>query len=285
MNKVNPATREAIVRCLVDGKSVRATARITGTSKATVLKLLVDLGEFCSIYQDHVLTNLPATRVVADEIWAFVGVKARDVTKDCQGDIWTYTAIDVDSKLMISWLVGCRTTANARDFMEDVAERLVNRVQLTTDGNRTYLTRVEKTLGYIKVDSARLVKSYEQAPELNPGRRHSPPVCAGATKERIMGKPVKELTSTSCVERSNLTMRMGMRRFTRLANGFSRKAENHMHAVSLYFMYYNFCRKYATLTKDTKETHTTPAMAAGVADRAWTIGDIIVLADPGVRAG
>jgi len=285
MNRLDTASRAAIVRCLVDGSSIRATARITGTSKATVLKLLVDLGEFCSVYQDHVLTNLPATRVEADEIWAFVGAKARNARVEGQGDIWTFTAIDADSKLMISWLVGRRSPDNARAFMEDVAARLANRVQLTTDGHHMYLTAVEKAFGYNKVDYAMLVKTYGQVPDLDGARRYSPPVCTGAVKERIMGNPDPDLVSTSYVERANLSMRMGMRRFTRLTNGFSRKAENHAHAVSLYFMHYNFCRVHATLTKAAGGVHTTPAMAAGVTDRVWKVEDMLALMEPGVTVG
>lgn len=285
MNKLDTATRAAIVRCLVDGSSVRATARITGTSKATVLKLLVDLGEFCSLYQDHVLTGLHSTRVEADEIWAFVGAKQRNAVQDGHGDIWTFTAIDADSKLMISWLVGGRSSANARSFMEDVASRLANRVQLTTDGHHMYLTAVESAFGYNKVDYAQLVKTYGQVPDLSPGRRYSPAVCTGILCERVMGKPDPDLVSTSYVERANLSMRMGMRRFTRLTNGFSKKAENHAHAVSLYFMHYNFCRTHTTLTKAKGGVHQTPAMAAGIADRVWKIEDILALMEPETEVG
>jgi IS1 family transposase len=285
MNQLDTVTRAAILRCLVDGASVRATARITGTSKATVLKLLVDLGEFCSIYQDHVLTGLQSTRVEADEIWAFVGVKQRNAVQDGHGDIWTFTAIDADSKLMISWLVGGRSSANARSFMEDVASRLANRVQLTTDGHHMYLTAVGSAFGYNKVDYAQLVKTYGQVPDLSPGRRYSPAVCTGILCERVMGKPDPDLVSTSYVERANLSMRMGMRRFTRLTNGFSKKAENHAHAVSLYFMHYNFCWVHSTLTKAKGGVHQTPAMAAGITDRVWKIEDILALMEPEVVIG
>lgn len=277
MNQLDISTRAAIVRCLVDGSSVRATARITGTSKATVLKLLVDLGEFCSVYQDHVLTNLPATRVEADEIWAFVGAKQRNAVQDGHGDIWTFTAIDADSKLMISWLVGGRSSANARSFMEDVASRLANRVQLTTDGHHMYLTAVESAFGYNKVDYAQLVKTYGQVPDLSPGRKYSPPVCIGTIRERVMGKPDPDLVSTSYVERQNLTMRMNIRRLTRLTNAHSKKIENHHHAIALHYMYYNYCRKHETLTKARGGIHTTPAMAAGLTDRVWSLGNVVGL--------
>jgi len=281
MNKLTIERRAAIIRVLVEGNSIRATARLTGTAKATVLKLLVELGEFCSVYQDHVLRNLPSARIEADEIWAFCGAKARNATQDGHGDVWTFTALDSDSKLMVSWLVGARTTENATAFMKDVASRLADRVQLTTDGLHMYLTAVERAFGYAAVDYAMLVKTYGQAPENNPARRYSPPVCTGAVKERIMGNPVEELVSTSYVERANLTLRMQQRRFTRLTNAFSKKAENHAHAVSLYFMYYNFCRPHQTLTKAHPQHYpTTPAMAAGVAVHIWKVEELLGLMDP-----
>lgn len=280
MNELTDANRAAVVRCLVDGASIRATAWITGTAKATVLKLLVELGGFCSLYQDHVLRNLPCTRVEAGEIWAFVGAKHKNATKPGDGDLWTFTGIDADSKLMVSWLVGPRNQASVSAFMEDVAARLTSRVQFTTDGHHMYLTAVEKEFGYNKVDYAMLTKSYGQMPVQGAARRYSPMVCTGATKEPIMGQPVEELVSTSYVERANLTTRMQMRRFTRLTNAFFRKAENHAHAVSLYFMYYNFCRPRTTPTKGKRGVHTTPAMAAGVADHAWTVEELLGLLNP-----
>ncbi len=280
MNTLTTERRAAIVRALCEGNSVRATARLTGAAKATVLKLLVDLGEFCSIYQHHVLTKLPCVRIEADEIWAFVGAKQRNATNRSHGDLWTFTAIDAESKLMLSWLVGERTPQNAYAFMQDVAGRLANRVQLTTDGHSMYLTAVEGAFGYHGVDYAMIVKSYGLASEAGPQRRYSPMVCTGATKERKLGNSDEALVSTSYVERANLTMRTQMRRFTRLTNGFSKKAENHAHAVSLYFMFYNFCRPHTTLTKAAKGIHTTPAMAAGVTKRVWTVEDILALMDP-----
>ena len=280
MNKLDDARRAAIVRCLVEGSSVRSTARMTGTSKATVLKLLVELGEFCSIYQDHRLRDLPCTRIEADEIWAFCGAKQKNATQPGQGDIWTFTAICSDTKLMVSWLVGARSQENAITFMQDVAARLTNRVQLTTDGHGMYLTAVREAWPSSKIDYAMLVKTYGQPEGVEGQRRYSPAVCTGAQKVRMIGRPDKELVSTSYVERANLTMRMQMRRFTRLTNGFSKKAENHAHAVSLNFMHYNFCRVHATLTKAKKGVHTTPAMAAGVTDRVWKVEDILTLMDP-----
>lgn len=280
MNKLPDARRAAIVRCLVEGNSIRATARMTGTAKATVLKLLVEVGEFCSAYQDHVLRNLPCTRIEADEIWAFCGAKARNAKQDGHGDIWTFTAICADTKLMVSWLVGDRSIGNAVSFMEDVAARLANRVQLTTDGHHMYLTAVENAFGWAGVDYAMLIKSYGQPFDKDASRRYSPPVCTGAEKHWVMGNPDKGLVSTSYVERANLTMRMQMRRFTRLTNAFSKKAENHAHAVSLHFMHYNFCRVHQTLTKAQGGVHTTPAMAAGVTDHVWKVEEILGLMNP-----
>jgi len=278
MNKISAFKQAGIVRALAEGNSIRATARMTGTSKATVLKFLVELGEFCSFYQDQIIRNLATTRVEADEIWAFVGAKQRRATRSGDGDIWTFTAIDADSKLMITWLVGGRNPDNALAFMSDLKGRLANRIQLTTDGHHMYLSAVERAFGYNKIDYAMLVKTYGQPTD--DARRYSPPECTGALKERIMGKPVEELVSTSYVERANLSMRMGMRRFTRLTNAFSKKAENHAHAVSLYFMFYNFCRVHQTLTKATNGVHTTPAMAAGLTDRVWKVEDIVARLDP-----
>jgi IS1 family transposase len=255
---------------------------MTGTAKATVLKLLMELGEFCSIYQDHILRNLPCVRVEADEIWAFVGAKQKKARQEGHGDIWTYTALDSDSKLIISWLVGARNTENAIEFMQDVAARLTNRVQLTTDGHGMYLTAVREAFGFGRVDYAQLVKHYGQLEQgVEASRRYSPPVCTGAEKVRCIGRPNMDLVSTSYVERANLSLRMQQRRFTRLTNAFSKKAGNHAHAVSLYFFYYNFCRPHQTLTKDHPHHYpTTPAMAAGVTDHVWKVEEILSLMDP-----
>ena len=280
MNQLSVEQRAAIVRGLVEGSSIRSVARMTGTSKNTVLRLLVDLGEFCSIYQDHMLRNLTCRRVEADEIWSFCGAKAKNATKAGQGDIWTFTAICADSKLAVSWLVGPRTPETAQAFMQDVADRLANRVQMTTDGHHMYLTAVEKAFGWNGVDYAQLVKSYGSPNDAESTRRYSPAICTGAEKHWVMGAPETAKVSTSYVERANLTTRMSMRRFTRLTNAFSKKAENHAHAVSLHFMYYNYCRAHTTLTKAAGGIKTTPAMAAGVADHVWTVEEILALMDP-----
>jgi IS1 family transposase len=283
MNRLSVGKRSAIIRALVEGNSIRATARLTGTAKATVLKLLVEMGEFCSIYQHHRLVNLPCRRIEADEIWSFVGAKAKNARRAGHGDLWTFTAMDPDSKLMVSWIVGERSPENAKAIMEDVVARLANRVQITTDGHHMYLTAVEEAFGWNGADYAQLVKSYGVNPEFEQkpaNRRYSPAVCVGAEKTWAMGKPDMAKVSTSYVERTNLSMRMGMRRFTRLTNAFSKKAENHAHAVSLFFMFYNFCRAHQTLTKAADGIKTTPAMAAGLTDRIWTVEDILKLMDP-----
>jgi len=281
MNKLPIAKRAAILKALIEGNSVRSAARLTATAKASVLKLLVEAGQFASLYQDHLLRNLPSTRIEADEIWAFVGAKQKNATQVSQGDLWTFTALDPESKLMVTWLVGPRTTDAATDFLADLKARLANRIQLTTDGHDMYVPAVERAFGYNQVDFAQLAKRYGPAVEEGPGRRYSPMVCTGAVKERIMGNPDMSRVSTSIVERQNLSMRMGMRRFTRLTNAFSKKAENHAYAVSLYFLAYNFIKPHGTLTKaHPKHYPTTPAMAAGVTDHVWTVEEMLSLMDP-----
>lgn len=280
MNKLTVARRAAIVRALCEGNSVRATARLTDTAKATVLKLLVELGEFCSIYQDVALRNLKCTRVEADEIWSFVGAKAANAKDEGHGDIWTYTAMCADSKLMICWLVGTRNGEATRQFMLDLAPRLANRVQLSTDGLPWYPRAVEEAFGWNGCDYASIVKEYGNESDAKGGRYSPSPVVIGVTKEVVMGRPDESKISTSYVERSNLSIRMGNRRFTRLTNAFSKKAENHAHSVSLMFFFYNYCRPHQTLTKAANGIKTTPAMAAGVADRVWTVEDMLGLLDP-----
>lgn len=281
MNKLTDPRRAAIIRALVEGNSVRATSRLTGTAKATVLKLLVEMGEFCSIYQDHALRNLPSKRLEIDEIWAYVSAKKANATKPGQGDLWTYTAIDADSKLMVSWLVGSRNHENTRGFILDVSDRLAGRVQITTDGLKWYVWAVENAFGWNGADFAQIIKSYGQTQvSEDPTRRYSPAVCTGVEKTLVMGDPDMDKVSTSYVERANLSIRMGMRRFTRLTNAFSKKAENHAHAVSLFFMFYNYCRAHQTLTKAANGIKTTPAMAARLTDHVWTVEEILGLLDP-----
>jgi len=283
MNKLSVDHRAAVLSALVEGSSIRATSRMTGASKGAILRLLVEVGEFCAVYQDHTLRDLPCRRVEADEIWSFCYAKERNVSPaapDGTGDLWTYTALCADTKLAVSWLVGERTHENAHVFMADVAARLANRVQLTTDGQSMYLSAVETAFGWNGVDYARLVKTYGRADPVGPRRKYSPAACIGISKEWVMGKPIEKLVSTSYVERANLTMRMGMRRFTRLTNAFSKKAENHAHAVALHFFHYNYCRPHTTLTRKADGVKTTPAMAAGVADHVWTLSEMLERMDP-----
>jgi IS1 family transposase len=271
MNRLSTAKRSAIVRALCEGCSIRATVRMTGASKNTVAKLLVELGGACSKFQDEAIRGIRSKRVQCDEIWSFIGSKEKNtsVEKKAQGcgDCWTWTALDADSKLMISWRLGPRDTATACDFMSDVAARLANRVQLTTDGHRPYLAAVEDAFGG-DVDYSMLVKLYGVSGENE--TRYSPAKCLGCISTPVTGDPDPKHISTSYVERQNLTMRMSMRRFTRLTNGFSKKLENHAATVALYFMYYNFGRVHQTL-------RVTPAMEAGIADHVWLIDEIVKL--------
>lgn len=281
MNVLPTHKQVAILKALIEGSSIRGTARMVGVSTTTVLKLLVDAGKLCSIYHDQVVRNLPCKRVEADEIWAFVGAKRKHAKHESQGDIWTFTALCSDSKMVVSWLVGPREVEFASAFMEDTASRLTHRVQLTTDGHNMYLQAVEGAFGYHGVDYAMLVKKY--ANSAVPG--YSPPVCVGTEKTRILGNPDPKLVSTSYVERQNLSMRLFSRRFTRLTNAYSRKIENHMHAVALYFFAHNFCRAHATLTKAAGGVHTSPAMAAGLTDHVWKVEELVALLDPQRRLG
>lgn len=281
MNVLSTGTRAAIVRALCEGNSVRATARLTGAAKGTVLKLLIEIGEFVSIYQDVTLRNLKCKTVEADEIWSFVGAKAANAVQEGHGDLWTYTAICADSKLMLSWLVGPRSSEATQAFMADVASRLANRVQLTTDGLPWYPKAVEMAFGWNGVDYAQIRKEYGTTAEGPKGGRYSPsPVVVSVEKVAVMGNPDESKVSTSYVERSNLTIRMGNRRFTRLTNAFSKKAENHAHAVSLMFFFYNYCRPHMTLTKAASGIKTTPAMAAGISNHVWTVEEMLELLNP-----
>jgi IS1 family transposase len=274
MNTLKATQRAAVVRCLVEGNSIRSTVRMTGVAKNTVTKLLVDLGRACSQYQDAALRDLSCKRFQCDEIWAFVYSKDKNVPEQYAGqfgfgDVWTFTAICADCKLIPAWLVGERNEFDASAFIKDLSDRLANRVQLTTDGHKMYLEAVEDVFG-ADIDYAMLIKHYGADPESEV--RYSPAECVGTEKRIIQGKPNHWDISTSYVERQNLTMRMGMRRFTRLTNAFSKKAENLAHAVSLHFMHYNFCRVHQTLKA-------TPAVAAGVADHVWSVDELVGLID------
>ena len=270
MNRLTTAKRVAVVAALVEGNSIRSTARMTGVSKPTILKLLVDLGEACAAYQNTTLRGLSCKRLQCDEIWSYVGMKQKTAVrkgKTGSGDIWTWTALDADTKLIASWFVGSRDSGAAHDFMQDVAERLAHRVQLTTDGHNVYIDAVEAAFGS-GIDYSMLIKIYGQE---NPEEaRYSPPKCIGTITKCCSGNPDPKHVSTSFVERQNLSMRMSMRRFTRLTNGFSKKAENHAAAVSLYFMHYNFSRIHQTL-------RVTPAMAAGITDHVWSLEEVVGL--------
>lgn len=272
MNRLNISKRAQILCLLVEGNSLRATSRMADVSINTVTKLLVDVGRAASDYQDDALRDLPCKRLQLDEIWSFVGAKERNATSEQKanrfGDIWTWTAIDADTKLIPAWYVGERDGGAAFEFVSDLAARLRGRVQITTDGHKPYVEAIEGAFGDA-VDYEMLVKIYGQAPEGQ--RRYSPPECIGAVKNRLAGSPDARHVSTSYVERSNLTLRMQCRRFTRLTNAFSKKVENHAHAVAMHMMFQNYGRIHKTL-------RITPAMAAGVSDHVWTLEEIAGLA-------
>ena len=277
MNKLPLKTRKLIIRCLVEGQSVRATARTADVSKNTVAKLLIAAGKACADYQDKALWDLPCQRIQVDEIWSFIYAKEKNVARAKAappeaGDVWTWTAICADTKLVPSWRVGDRSGETAIDFMDDLRPRLANRVQLTSDGHKAYLEAVEGAFGG-DVDYAQLVKLYGTEGGVSSDKRYSPAECTGIRKRCVEGDPDPAYVSTSYAERNNLTMRMSMRRFTRLTNAFSKKIENHVHSVSLHFMYYNFCRQHKGLNG------ISPAMAAGVTDRLWDIEDIVRIVD------
>lgn len=273
MNKLSTEERSRIVAALVEGNSIRSTCRLTGRSKGTVLKLLVDLGYACMEHHDRTMRNLKCERVQCDEIWSFCFTKQKNVRLDQEGnpgigDVWTWTALDADSKLIASYYVGKREPEDAEAFIADLAKRLSTRVQLTTDGHRPYLKAVRDNFG-LDVDFAQLIKRYGKDYE-DDNRRYSPPVCTGIDVRIRSGDPDPAEISTSYVERSNLQMRMSMRRFTRLTNAHSKKLENHACAVALHFAYHNLVRIHSTLK-------TTPAVAAGVADHVWTLHELIGL--------
>lgn len=275
MNKLAVAKRAQILSLLCEGSSMRAITRVTGVSLNTVTKLLIDAGKACDAYHDEHVRGVKASRVQCDEIWAFCYAKQKNVmiakaAPEGAGDVWTWTALEASSKMILSYIVGDRDSEYAMALMDDLRSRIVNRVQLTTDGHKAYLNAVEDAFGD-DIDYAQLIKLYGNAPEAFKGR-YSPAECLGAKKLPITGKPDKKHVSTSYVERSNLTIRMHMRRFTRLTNGHSKKLENHSWAVALHVMFYNFTRIHSTL-------RITPAMAAGLTDRVWDMSDIVALID------
>lgn len=269
MNKLNRTKQAQVIAALVEGNSVNATVRMTGVAKHTILKLLAGLGPACADYQDKVFRNLTCKRIQCDEIWQFCYAKEKNVPADKKGhfgygDVWTWVAIDADTKLVPSFVIGHRNAHAAKRLIDDLASRLSHRVQLTTDGLTIYLEAVEGAFG-AGVDYAMLVKLYGASQEET---RYSPAECIGTQRKVISGRPNPRHISTSFVERQNLTMRMGMRRFTRLTNGFSKKVENHAHAVAIHYMHYNFCRVHKSL-------RITPAMEAGIADHVWTIEEML----------
>ena len=272
MNRLDIKKQAQIISALVEGNSIRATCRMTGAAKGTVLKLLADVGQACAEYQDKTLTNLPCKRVQCDEIWSFCYAKDKNVPEDKKGqfgygDVWPFTALCADSKVVPTWRIGSRDLQTATEFMQDLAGRMKNRIQLTTDGHRVYLDAVDNAFGS-EVDFSQLIKLYGN--EVEREVRYSPAQCTGTRKVRIIGKPAPNYVSTSYVERQNLTMRMTMRRFTRLTNAFSKKVENLAHAVALHFMNYNFCRIHQTL-------RVTPVMEAGITDHVWGIEELLGL--------
>jgi IS1 family transposase len=278
MNRLSTEKRAQIIGALVEGNSIRATTRMTGAAKNTVTKLLVDIGQAAADYQDAHFQLLPCEVVEADEIWSYCYSKQRNVPEQFKGtpgygDVWTFTAICADTKLAPTWLVGERTADDAEVFLRDLASRMAGRIQLSTDGHSMYVATVGQAFGQ-DVDWAQIQKHYA-ADRSQPGK-YSPAICTGTKRIPLKGDPDPSRISTSYVERQNLTMRMGMRRFTRLTNGFSKKVENLAHAVSLHFLYYNFARPHASLKDPYPRT---PAMAAGVADHVWTLEEIAALLD------
>lgn len=275
MNRLSREKQAQILSVLVEGNSLRATARICDVAFNTVLKFVPEIGRACAEYQNKVFRNLTCKRIQCDEIWSFCYAKEKNVPADKKGqfgygDIWTWVAIDADSKLVPSWLVGRRDMETASIFMEDLAARVAHKVQLTTDGLKIYLDAVEGAFG-ADIDYAMLVKIYGESAEAKMQKRYSPAKFTGSRKEVVVGNPERKHISTSYVERQNLTMRMGMRRFTRLTNGFSKKVENHAYQIALHYMYYNFYRIHKSL-------RVTPAMEAGVSDHVWSLEEIAALA-------
>ena len=272
MNRLDSETQARVVKCLVEGCSIRATVRMTGVAKNTIAKLLCDLGCACAAYHGQHVRNLKVRRLQCDEIWCFVGAKKKNVRADKKqegwGDVWTWVGIDADTKLVASYLVGGRDGGWAQDFMDDCADRIENRVQITTDGHRVYLDAVENAFGQTLTMQCSRKSTVPQV--TTETRRYSPARCIGCDMKVVSGNPDPKHVSTSFVERQNLTMRMQMRRFTRLTNGFSKKVDNHRHMVALHYMHYNFCRVHQTL-------RVTPAMQAGLSDHIWSVEELVAL--------
>ena len=272
MNYLTKAQQTQVIKQICEGSSIRTTVRLTGVAKNTIVKLLREMGSVCAQFHDKTLRNLPCKRIQCDEIWSFCYAKDKNVPEEKRGtfgfgDVWTWTAIDPDTKLIASWAVGRRDAGTAYEFMHDLATRLANRVQLTTDGHRAYLQAVEDAFG-ANIDCAMLIKMY--GGDDQPDTKYSPAECIGTREIKINGDPKPANISTSHVERHNLTMRMSMRRFARLTNAFSKKLENHVAMLCLYFVYYNFCRVHQTL-------RVTPAMEAGIADHVWDVEELVAL--------
>jgi hypothetical protein len=281
INRLSTEKRAQIIGSLVEGNSIRATVRMTGAAKNTITKLLADIGAAASEYQDAVMRDLSCKVIEADEIWSYYYAKQKNVPEQFKdtpgyGDVCTFTAICADTKLVPSWLVGERTGDDAFVFLRDLSERMADRIQLGTDGHSMYLSTVGPAFRQ-KIDYAQIQKIYAADPKDGRGK-YSPAICTGIKTKVLKGDPDPSRVSTSYVERQNLTMRMGMRRFTRLTNGFSKKVENLSHAVSLHFLHYNFVRPHKTLSKESGQP-TTPAMAAGIADHKWSLHEIAALLD------
>lgn len=279
MNKLDTKARAAIITLLCEGNSVSSACRITGASKNTVQRLLLEVGQACADYHDRVMRNLQCTRLQCDEVWGYVGMKEKNVPRELRGsgivgDCYVWIALDPDTKLIPCWRVGTRAWEHAQAFMSDLAKRLANRVQLSTDGHHAYIQAVEKAFGG-EVDFAQVIKTYNAPQSNEASRRYSPAKITRVEKSVVSGNPDQRHISTSLVERANLTVRMHNRRFTRLTNAFSKKLANHTAAVSLHFMFYNFCRIHQTL-------RVTPAMQAGITDHVWDMEEVIMMADTNV---
>lgn len=281
MNRLDRKKREQVISALMEGCSIRSTVRMTGVSKKCVMRLLVEVGAVASKYQDEAFRNLSCRRIQVDEMWAFIAAKAKNVTPKIAaanphaGDVWLWVAIDADSKLVPCWILSAgRDAGVASQFLYDLRQRLANRVQLTTDGLKSYLEATDYAWSGMNLDYAQLVKLYGEGPEAK--KRYSPAQCIGCKGKAIVGNPDPEHISTSYVERQNLSVRMGIRRYTRLTNAFSRKIENHAAAVALYYFAYNFIKIHRTL-------RTSPAMAAGVTDRLWEVSDLVTLLEASER--